>query len=167
MLQHLKWRSLEDRGRDARLVMMYKISHNKVAVSESDRFSPPLRHALSIISGPTMQNTTKKGFFSPRTIVDWNRLPQTSILTRVIQDCHYHISSLNSLSALYIFFSLFSYCTFSPFSSSLFASQLNDIIFKLLKQVIIWQKQKQKKATTKNLQFYFDLSKKTNYQCFR
>jgi len=29
MLQHLKWRSLEDRHRDARLVMMYKISHDK------------------------------------------------------------------------------------------------------------------------------------------
>jgi hypothetical protein len=31
VLQHLKWRSLEDRRRDARLVMMYKISHDKVA----------------------------------------------------------------------------------------------------------------------------------------
>jgi hypothetical protein len=29
MLQHLKWRSLEDRHRDACLVMMYKISHDK------------------------------------------------------------------------------------------------------------------------------------------
>ena len=32
MLQHLKWHSLEDRCRDARLVMMYKIPHDKVAV---------------------------------------------------------------------------------------------------------------------------------------
>jgi len=35
-LKHLKWRSLEDRRRDAGLVMMYKISHNKVAVSKSE-----------------------------------------------------------------------------------------------------------------------------------
>jgi hypothetical protein len=41
MLQHLKWRSLEDRRRDARLVMMYKISHDKVAVSKSDIRSSP------------------------------------------------------------------------------------------------------------------------------
>ena len=38
---HLKWRSPEDRRRDARLVMMYKISHDKVAVSKSDRLSGP------------------------------------------------------------------------------------------------------------------------------
>jgi DNA topoisomerase VI subunit A len=38
MLQHLEWCSLEDRRRDARLVMMYKISHDKVAVSKSETF---------------------------------------------------------------------------------------------------------------------------------
>ena len=57
MLQHLEWRSLEDRRRDARLVMMYKISHDKVAVSKSETFTTPetlQKHALSIISGPTM-----------------------------------------------------------------------------------------------------------------
>jgi hypothetical protein len=43
MLQHLKWRSPDDRRRDARLVMMYKISHDKVAVSKSDRLSGPPR----------------------------------------------------------------------------------------------------------------------------
>jgi hypothetical protein len=37
MLQQLKWCSLEDRRRDARLVTMYKITHDKVAVSKSDR----------------------------------------------------------------------------------------------------------------------------------
>ena len=50
MLQQLKWRSLEDRRRDARLVMMYKISHDKFAVSESDRLSPPLRHSRNMHS---------------------------------------------------------------------------------------------------------------------
>ena len=30
---------------DVRLVMMYTISHDKVAVSKSDRFPPPLRHS--------------------------------------------------------------------------------------------------------------------------
>ena len=50
MLQHLKWHSLEDRRRDARLVMMYKISHCKMAVSKSDRLSPPLRHSRNMHS---------------------------------------------------------------------------------------------------------------------
>ena len=30
MLQHLKWRSLEDRRRDARLVMMYKMEADQI-----------------------------------------------------------------------------------------------------------------------------------------
>ena len=50
MLQHLEWRSLENRRRDARLVMMYKISHDKVAVSKRDRLSPPLRHSINMHS---------------------------------------------------------------------------------------------------------------------
>jgi hypothetical protein len=52
---HLKWHSPDDRCRDACLVMMYKISHDKVAVSKSDRLSgPPENYALSVISDPTM-----------------------------------------------------------------------------------------------------------------
>jgi len=35
---------------DARLVMMFKISHAKVAVSKSDRLSPPLRHSRNMHS---------------------------------------------------------------------------------------------------------------------
>jgi len=41
MLQHLEWRNLEDRRRDARLVMMYKISHDKVAVNKVTDFHHP------------------------------------------------------------------------------------------------------------------------------
>ena len=50
MLQHLELRSLEDRRRDARLVMMYTISHDKVTVKKSDRLSPPLRHSRNMHS---------------------------------------------------------------------------------------------------------------------
>ena len=50
MLQQLKWRSLEDRRRGACLVMMYKISHDKVAVNKSDKLSPPLRHSRNMHS---------------------------------------------------------------------------------------------------------------------
>jgi hypothetical protein len=82
MLQHLKWRSLEDRRRDARLVMLYKISHDKVAVSKSDRLSPPLRHSRNMHSqsyqDPLCRTQQRKASFFPRTTVDWNRLPQTT-----------------------------------------------------------------------------------------
>ena len=83
MLQHLKWRSLEDRRRDAHLVMMYRISHDKVAVSKSDRLSSPLRHSRNMHShsyqAPLCKTQQGKASFFLCTIVDWNRLPQTAI----------------------------------------------------------------------------------------
>ena len=48
-------------------------------------------------------------------------------------DYHYHISSLNSLPVLYIFLNLFLIVFYFYFFTSFFASQFNDIIFKLLK----------------------------------
>jgi hypothetical protein len=36
MIQRLGWRSLEDRRRDARLTMLYKIDHELVAISRTD-----------------------------------------------------------------------------------------------------------------------------------
>ena len=93
MLQHLKWHSLEDRCRDARLVMMYKISHDKVAVSKSDRLSPPLRHSRNMHSDsdsrsyqvPLCRTQQRKASFFPRTTVDWNRLPQTAVLSDSVE----------------------------------------------------------------------------------
>ena len=68
MLQQLKWCSLEDRRRDARLVMMHKISHDKVAVSKSDRLSPPLRHSRNMHSRsyqvPLCRTQQRKASFS-------------------------------------------------------------------------------------------------------
>jgi hypothetical protein len=83
-LQHLEWHNLEDRRRDARLVMIYKISHVKVAVSKSARLSPPLRHSRNMHSQsyqvPLCRTQQRKASFFPRTIVDWNRLPHTAVL---------------------------------------------------------------------------------------
>jgi hypothetical protein len=36
MLQHLIWCSLEDRCKDARLVMMYKLANENVFISKTD-----------------------------------------------------------------------------------------------------------------------------------
>ena len=67
MLQHLKWHSLEDRRRDARLVVMNKISHDKMAVSISDRLSPPLRHSRNMHSQsyqfPLCRTQQRKAYF--------------------------------------------------------------------------------------------------------
>ena len=106
------------------LVTCYHISHDKVAVSFSNILSPPLRHSRNMLSQSyqvplcTCRTQQRKASFSPGTIVqnvDWNRLPQTAVLSdsgQVIKGCHYHILSLNSLTVLYIFFNLFLIFTF-------------------------------------------------------
>jgi len=74
---------------DARLVMMFKISHDKVAVSKSDRLSPPLRHSRNMHSQsyqvPLCRTQQRKASFFPRTIVDWNRIPQTAVLSDSVE----------------------------------------------------------------------------------
>ena len=99
MLQHLKWHSLEDRHRDARLVMMFKISHDKVAVSKSDRLSPSLRHSRNMHSQsyqvPLCRRQQRKASFSPRTIVDWNHLPHIAVLSESVESFRGAITSSN------------------------------------------------------------------------
>ena len=46
MLQHLEWRSLEDRRNDSRLNMFYKIVNNKVEIQKTDRLIPQKRQTL-------------------------------------------------------------------------------------------------------------------------
>ena len=78
MLQHLQWRSLADRRKDARLTMMYKIHHGEVAISSS-QLAPVIRqtrhsHHLSMQTISCRTSVRKESFF-PRTIKDWNSLP--------------------------------------------------------------------------------------------
>lgn len=43
MLNHIEWRSLEQRRKDARLTMLFKIVNEKVAVTKKGRLMPPKR----------------------------------------------------------------------------------------------------------------------------
>jgi hypothetical protein len=43
MLQHLEWRSLQDRRKDSRLNMFYKIVNDKVEIQKTDRLIPQKR----------------------------------------------------------------------------------------------------------------------------
>ena len=99
MLQHFKWRSLEDRRRDARLVMMFTNCHDKVAVSKSDRLSPSLRHYRNMHSQsyqvPLCRPQQRKASFSPRTIVDWNHLPHIAVFSVSVESFRGAITSSN------------------------------------------------------------------------
>jgi ribonuclease P/MRP protein subunit RPP40 len=78
MLENLDWKPLETRRKEARLLMMYKIHHQLVAVEKQDRLLPPTRlsrnmhtHSYQI---PSTNATYRKDSFFPRTIRDWNAL---------------------------------------------------------------------------------------------
>ena len=49
MIQHWKWRSFKGRGKDARLVMMYKVANENVAITKHNRLNPPLRKSRTFM----------------------------------------------------------------------------------------------------------------------
>ena len=79
MIQRLGWRSLEDRRRDARLTMLYKIDHELVAISKTDRLDRPTRRLRqshdNAYQVPHCRIDVRKMSFFPRTVRDWNALP--------------------------------------------------------------------------------------------
>ena len=98
--------------------------------SKSDRLSPHLRHSRNMHSQsyqvPLCRTQQRKASFSPQTIVDWNRLPQTAVLSDSVESFKTAITilSLNSLPVLYIILNLFSDCTFFSFLFFLFRNAI-------------------------------------------
>ena len=58
MIQRLGWRTLEDRRRDARLTMLYKIDHELLSISKTDRLDRPTRRIRQSISRQCLSSTT-------------------------------------------------------------------------------------------------------------
>jgi hypothetical protein len=85
MIQHLEWRSLENRRKDARLALFYKIEHGKVAIGKEGRLTRPRRttrntHDKSYMYlQPTTNKDCRKYSFFPSTIKDWNSLPSETV----------------------------------------------------------------------------------------
>ena len=79
MMEDLKWRSLEDRRRDTRLALMYKIENNLVAVQKEGHLIPPNRRTRHMHDKsyqiPATKQDYRKYYFFPRTIQEWNSLP--------------------------------------------------------------------------------------------
>ena len=90
MLDSLGWRSLEQRRVDSRLCLMYKLAYNLIPLSHKDQLRPPRRrsrhvHELSFL--PLLCSTTSHRLsFFPRTISQWNSLPN---------HLFYHCNSVN------------------------------------------------------------------------
>ena len=83
MLTELRWQSLESRRRNARLIMMYKITHHLVAIPVNAHMTAVTRttrrqHSLSYLIPATTVTQYRFSFF-PNTIRDWNLLPETLV----------------------------------------------------------------------------------------
>lgn len=79
MINDLQWVSLQDRRKNARLTLFYKIVNNLVAVNKSEHLLPPTRlsrhsspHSFQI---PRCTSSYRQQSFFPRTIKEWNSLP--------------------------------------------------------------------------------------------
>ena len=79
MLQDLNWRTLDQRRIDSRLVLLYKVTYDLVAIPASDYLIRNTRPSSRNHSMAYRQITTLKDFykftFFPRTIIHWNALP--------------------------------------------------------------------------------------------
>ncbi len=80
LLHQLGWQPLQERRRNARLHMFYKIHMGKIYM-ETKQLAPPTRftrnmHPMSY-QVPSSSSDYRKFSFYPRTIRDWNGLPET------------------------------------------------------------------------------------------
>jgi hypothetical protein len=78
IIQRLQWRPLADRRKDARLVMLYKIDRELVAINKENRLIPTGRKTRKSHNRsfqiPSSRIDTRKMSFFPRTVRDWNLL---------------------------------------------------------------------------------------------
>ena len=79
MLKDLNWRPLDQRRIDSRLVMMYKVTYDLVAIPALDDLVRNTRtsrhiHPLAYRQIQAIRDYYRFTFF-PRTIIHWNALP--------------------------------------------------------------------------------------------
>ena len=92
MMQELGWKKIEERRRDIRLALLYKITHDQTNIPTVDIIEPLPNHNGTRLQ--TTQNKFKlitstinshKFSFFPRTIRDWNDLPSPMVDCNTIE----------------------------------------------------------------------------------
>jgi len=84
LLKELKWTSLQDRRSASRLVFMYKIKHKLIAIPSDQFLKPVTRQGLRRNNSSNYRkidgkNLVFKHSFFPRTIREWNNLPDSVV----------------------------------------------------------------------------------------
>ena len=101
LIDELRWPSLQDRRRTARLTMLYKIRHDMVCMSSlKEKMEPAVarqrRGHDSQYTLPRCRTQYLQQSFLPRTIKDWNNLPQSVVEATTIDTFVSRASKLNA-----------------------------------------------------------------------
>ena len=137
MIEHLEWPSLEKRRKDARLAMLYKIEHDKVALTKEGRLMQPTwlsRNMHDKSSNSSNQKWLQEILIFPRTTRDWNTLPPGVESAPSVEALTTSLTKLNKIIKL----------GDGGRGGGLYAHLIHGIIIISLIVVIIRQKQKQK-----------------------
>ena len=105
MLHQLQWISLEARRRQARLVLLYKISNNLVKIDPTSKLIPTKRLSRNIhdrFFQIPASSTSLSGSFYPRTIREWNSLPANATTAGSLETFKVLISQLFLLAPVNI-----------------------------------------------------------------
>jgi len=102
MMQSLHWRRLDQRRRDNKLSLMYKITHNLIAIPISDFLIPPVRpsqhyHPLSyrLITATT---DYYKFSFLPRAVFYWNNLSLKTAACSTLEQFKQAVCKIDNIS---------------------------------------------------------------------
>ena len=99
MLEHLEWKSLEQRRKVARLTMMYKITNEKVTIPKEERLIPPKRLSINMhdksFQIPLAASDYMKYSSCSRTIRDWYALPPGIVTTPSVEPFKASLTKLN------------------------------------------------------------------------
>ena len=83
MLNNLKWPSLADRRKQSRLAMFYKIHHNFIPIAFENMQLLQSSNVSQLndvtYKMPRSDTIACRNSFIPRTISDWNNLPQSIV----------------------------------------------------------------------------------------
>ena len=98
MIKDLGWTTLETRRRQSRLTLMYKLTHGVIDI---DTRKYLIQHSESRTRGPHQfkfrvpyanKDVFKFSFF-PKTITDWNCLPEAIVSSSSLETCKYRLTA--------------------------------------------------------------------------
>jgi hypothetical protein len=104
MLENLKWQPLEERRMNTRLCLLYKAVNGLVAIPVQQYLIPlnrPSRHSNSLsFQLFSTRHDYFKYSFSPRTVVQWNLLPDATVKASTCDAFRACIAATKPLTAL-------------------------------------------------------------------